>query len=204
VDPTGQDYIVYDPDGNKKIIEDDDLKNYKLIWNDDYAIFVTLEDANGVQWTGYFRDHSEAHDEDDPTNNAFGGDPFGGMPFDPALPMNRVNDTTHSPWLSHYLPFLRPLPLPSSNNIHQSSSYRPPPKELPAFPGARRVKPKTSVKGGGGLRARWKDFLGRILEWDSQHGALEVYDKRGKHLGEFDPDTGAQTKPPDPTRRVEP
>ncbi|MGW2961624.1 colicin E3/pyocin S6 family cytotoxin [Streptomyces sp. NPDC001220] len=45
---------------------------------------------------------------------------------------------------------------------------------------------------------------GEIYEWDSQHGAVEKYNKRGKHLGEFDPDTGAQTKPADGTRKVTP
>lgn len=45
---------------------------------------------------------------------------------------------------------------------------------------------------------------GKIYEWDSQHGTVEVYDKTGrKHLGEFDSVTGEQTKPADPTRRVE-
>ncbi|NLS19065.1 hypothetical protein HGP16_21230 [Rhizobium sp. P40RR-XXII] len=33
------------------------------------------------------------------------------------------------------------------------------------------------------------------------HGALEKYDKTGKkHLGEYDPKTGKQTKPPKPGR----
>ncbi|MQT72046.1 toxin, partial [Pseudomonas sp. FSL R10-0071] len=30
---------------------------------------------------------------------------------------------------------------------------------------------------------RWKVSDGRILEWDYQHGAVEMYDKRGNHLG---------------------
>ena len=30
-------------------------------------------------------------------------------------------------------------------------------------------------------------------EWDSQHGTVEKYDKKGRHLGEFDPDTGKPT-----------
>ncbi|MHC8337473.1 colicin E3/pyocin S6 family cytotoxin [Pseudomonas sp. HLT2-19-2] len=59
-------------------------------------------------------------------------------------------------------------------------------------------------KKGGGLRDRWKDEDGTIYEWDSQHGALEKYNKRGKHLGEFNPDTGAQTRPANKTRAVEP
>ncbi|WCO74934.1 colicin E3/pyocin S6 family cytotoxin [Enterobacter hormaechei] len=43
-----------------------------------------------------------------------------------------------------------------------------------------------------------------MYEWDSQHGTVEVYDRSGRnHLGEFDPTTGKQTKPADPTRKVE-
>jgi len=80
----------------------------------------------------------------------------------------------------------------------------PPPKDLPGFPGTRRVTPKTPVQGGGGLRKRWVDENGGIYEWDSQHGAVERYDKRGKHLGEFDATTGEQIKPADPQRRVKP
>ncbi|EFE7138047.1 S-type pyocin domain-containing protein [Escherichia coli] len=75
---------------------------------------------------------------------------------------------------------------------------------LPAFPDAKKAPRKTVIQGGGGLRARWKDSKGKIYEWDSQHGTVEVYDKSGRrHLGEFDPATGKQTKPADPTRRVE-
>lgn len=66
------------------------------------------------------------------------------------------------------------------------------------------AKPKTSVQGGGGLRKRWKDKKGNIYEWDSQHGTVEKYNKRGKHQGEFDPVTGDQTKAADKTRKVEP
>ncbi|MGZ6638616.1 MAG: colicin E3/pyocin S6 family cytotoxin, partial [Solirubrobacteraceae bacterium] len=75
-------------------------------------------------------------------------------------------------------------------------------RTLPGFPDARRVKPKTPKMHG--KRARWKDSRGRIYEWDYQHGAVEVYDSLGRHLGQFDPDTGDQQKPADPSRRVEP
>lgn len=81
--------------------------------------------------------------------------------------------------------------------------YHPKPASLPAFPGLRWARPKTAKKGGG-LRDRWKDEDGTIYEWDSQHGALEKYNKRGKHLGEFDPQTGLQTKPADKSREIEP
>ncbi|QQZ44221.1 S-type pyocin domain-containing protein [Pseudomonas sp. SK3(2021)] len=82
-------------------------------------------------------------------------------------------------------------------------SYYPKPKSFPAFPGLKLARPKTRKKGGG-LRDRWKDKDGTLYEWDSQHGALEKYNKRGKHLGEFDPITGRQTKPADRSREIEP
>ena len=40
-------------------------------------------------------------------------------------------------------------------------------------------------------------------EWDSQHGTFEKYDKKGRHLGEYDTE-GKQTKPADNSRSVEP
>ena len=84
------------------------------------------------------------------------------------------------------------------------SGYHPKPDSLPAFPDAKWAKSKTSVQGGGGLRPRWKSRDGTIYEWDFQHGAVEKYNKRGKHLGEFDHKTGTQNKAADPTRKVEP
>jgi hypothetical protein len=81
-------------------------------------------------------------------------------------------------------------------------TYIPPPKNLLAFPEAKRAKSKTPIAGGG-LRKRWKD-KDYIYEWDSYHGRVEKYDKRGNHLGEFDPNTGEQTKPADSNRQIEP
>jgi len=70
--------------------------------------------------------------------------------------------------------------------------YTPPPKNLKGFPGAKRVPNKG--------RARWKDSDGRTLEWDSQHGDVEVYDRQGRHQGSADPETGRMTKNPVPGR----
>ncbi|MEU4344104.1 colicin E3/pyocin S6 family cytotoxin [Nocardia sp. NPDC023852] len=78
------------------------------------------------------------------------------------------------------------------NNWH----YQPAPKDLPAFPKAKWAKSM-------GRRKRWVDDDGNIYEWDYQHGAVEKYSKNGKHLGEYDPKTGEQTKPPDRTRKPE-
>lgn len=77
-----------------------------------------------------------------------------------------------------------------------------PPDALEAFPGARRARSKTPVPGGG-LRRRWKDEDGMIYEWDYQHGTVEVYDRNGRHRGEYDPVTGRRLKPGGP-RSVEP
>lgn len=82
-------------------------------------------------------------------------------------------------------------------------SYHPAPAGLTAFPDAKIASRKTPIKGGG-LRKRWKTKEGFILEWDSQHGTVEKYNKRGRHLGEYDPETGEQTKNADNTREVEP
>lgn len=72
--------------------------------------------------------------------------------------------------------------------------YQPKPESLPAFPDAVWARPKTAIQGGGKKRPRWKDKEGNIYEWDFQHGAIEKYNKRGKHLGEFRHITGEQTK----------
>jgi hypothetical protein len=91
--------------------------------------------------------------------------------------------------------------LNADHKYHVAPRGKPP---LPAFPDAKTAKKRTPVKGGGTLRSRWKDSKGRIFEWDSQHGTVELYDRSGRnHLGEFDPVSGVQTKPADPTRRVE-
>lgn len=82
--------------------------------------------------------------------------------------------------------------------------YHAPPKGLSAFPDARIAPRKTPIQGGGGLRKRWKTRDGTIFEWDSRHGAVEKYNSRGKHLGEFDHETGEQTKDADKNREVEP
>ncbi|MFY9962963.1 colicin E3/pyocin S6 family cytotoxin [Pseudomonas sp.] len=91
-------------------------------------------------------------------------------------------------------------PIYISLNIPGDHSYHPAPKGLTAFPDAVREKSKSNVQGGGKKRTRWKDSKGRIYEWDSQHGAVEMYDKQGKHLGEYNPETGEQNKPAKPRR----
>jgi hypothetical protein len=68
----------------------------------------------------------------------------------------------------------------TSENKHMGSELgRPPahepvmaPRNLPGFPHARRVKPKT--KFAGGRRARWRDANGDILEWVLATGGSNV------------------------------
>lgn len=80
-------------------------------------------------------------------------------------------------------------------------NHVPAPRDLAGFPNAKRVRPKTPVQGGRGMRQRWEDGK-YIYEWDSRHGEVEKYDKRGKHLGSFDPETGEELKGPVPGRRT--
>lgn len=61
--------------------------------------------------------------------------------------------------------------------------------------GVRQVKGKNQVQGGGSLRPRWETGDGKTIEFDRQHGTYEVYDKKGKHIGEFD-QSGHMTKGP--------
>lgn len=93
---------------------------------------------------------------------------------------------------SLYVVFARP--------IGGDHNYHPAPKGLTAFPDAVLSPSKSSVKGGGQKRKRWKDRKGRIYEWDYENGRVELYDKQGKHLGEFNPDTGERTKGAEPGR----
>jgi RHS repeat-associated protein len=78
---------------------------------------------------------------------------------------------------------------------HGQPVYIPAPKELPGFPGAKRLPNKE------GKRPGWTLPNGGLGEWDSQHGELEVYDKTGKkHKGGYNPETGEKNKNGDPGR----
>ena len=91
-----------------------------------------------------------------------------------------------------------------ARQVSASSRYVQPPKLLPGFPNAKREKKlKTPIPGAQGkLRRRWRDGP-RILEWDYQHGTVEMYDEQGRHLGEFDPNTGQQLEKRVPGRKIE-
>ena len=42
----------------------------------------------------------------------------------------------------------------------------------------------------------------KYYEWDHTHNDIEVYDKRGHHLGSMDPTTGEMYKPAVPGRTI--
>jgi hypothetical protein len=88
--------------------------------------------------------------------------------------------------------------------LERIGKYFPAPEHLNVFPNTIRVKSKSTVRNSNKLRRRWKDADGKIYEWDHQHGRIEVYNPQGKHLGEFDAETGVITKQADPGRRIEP
>ncbi|TCC64756.1 hypothetical protein E0H73_10380 [Kribbella pittospori] len=54
----------------------------------------------------------------------------------------------------------------------------------------------------GGLR--WASADGsRLWEWDSLHGHIEGYNKRGRHVGVFEARTGQRIGPAVPGRRID-
>jgi len=51
---------------------------------------------------------------------------------------------------------------------------------------------------------RWRSSDGnRIYTWDSLHGEIEAFNKRGRHLGAIDPVSGATIKPAIPGRTID-
>jgi hypothetical protein len=52
-------------------------------------------------------------------------------------------------------------------------------------------------------RKRWLGANDQIYEEDTQHGELEKYNRRGKHEGVVDPDTGEIIKGPVKGRTIE-
>ncbi|WP_182704914.1 colicin E3/pyocin S6 family cytotoxin [Thermomonospora cellulosilytica] len=58
--------------------------------------------------------------------------------------------------------------------------------------------------GAPGGSKRWRNERGdRYYEWDPFHGHIEVYNKRGRHLGVLDAVTGRMIKGPVPGRKID-
>jgi hypothetical protein len=52
-------------------------------------------------------------------------------------------------------------------------------------------------------RRRWRGTKKQIYEEDTQHGELEKYNRKGKHLGSVDPDSGEIIKDPVKGRQID-
>jgi len=68
--------------------------------------------------------------------------------------------------------------------------------DSPFWQGLKPYRGKTKTNGESGKRRRY-------FEWDHTDGDIEVYDGRGNHLGSASPETGEQTKPAVPGRRID-
>lgn len=54
-----------------------------------------------------------------------------------------------------------------------------------------------------GRRKRWRGTNGQIYEEDTQHSELEKYNRRGRHEGSVDPDSGEVIKGPVKGRSID-
>jgi hypothetical protein len=54
-----------------------------------------------------------------------------------------------------------------------------------------------------GRRKRWRRGNEQIYEEDTQHGELEKYNRRGRHEGSVDPDSGEIIKEPVKGRSID-
>lgn len=67
-------------------------------------------------------------------------------------------------------------------------------KSLPGFEGSERLKSRKNARPSWNLGKGWH------AEWDFQHGEVEVYNKKGKHQGAFNPENGEKIKDADKSR----
>jgi hypothetical protein len=56
--------------------------------------------------------------------------------------------------------------------------------------------------GAFGGERRWRDGNGHIYTWDDLHGEVEVFNRRGRHLGALDPLSGNLIKDAVPGRKI--
>jgi hypothetical protein len=49
---------------------------------------------------------------------------------------------------------------------------------------------------------RWRDGDGHLYTWDGVHGEVEVFNRRGRHLGALDPLSGKKLKNAIPGRKI--
>jgi len=170
IDPTGMDSVRYDDLPSTKFDPENDV-----VILDEVVITPEVDDCRVCK-----DDKSE-----------------GGLTIPLTLPITSIFESLPSlsgvSILSRLSPILMILTLSGDTRVEPIPiilTYQPPPLTLPGFPNSIPAKRKAG-------RKRWLDDNGDILEWDSQHGEVEVYDKTGKkHKGGYDPDTGEQTSDP--------
>lgn len=83
--------------------------------------------------------------------------------------------------------------VPQSNNLTYADN--PSKQESPVWGNLSNAGNGRKTSGQGSDR--------RYYEWDYTHGDIEVYDRRGRHLGSMNPSTGEMYKPPVPGRKVD-
>lgn len=83
--------------------------------------------------------------------------------------------------------------VPQSNNLTYADN--PSKQESPVW--------GNLLNAGNGRKTSGQGSDRRYYEWDYTHGDIEVYDRRGRHLGSMNPSTGEMYKPPVPGRKVD-
>ncbi len=208
IDPDGRavegllnDY-VFDKEGNLNMVVINDKPDRFFQINDAGKVNEIGADKMTIEMTGQYLAESSKHIKDGGTLNEV---EIRGEKFQPIMPVSisLMSRVVVEKGLEMSFPLEKLLPgtrlIASAANIlgnildlTSTLTYTPAPKELKGFPSAKRAPNKG--------RARWKTSEGKILEWDSQHGDVEVYDKQGRHQGSADPNTGQMTKGPVPGR----
>jgi hypothetical protein len=162
-----------------------------------YAAAVTWVNSgrNTYQVTGDIRDSLPWLNRSSNETYSKGGRPvLDGDPYSKPEVDKRVKENLDE----HYPDSDSIIRGPVNRDPGKPGSYKPAPRDyvqngLPGMPG-------TEYVPGSGRRT-WVDQDGNIYEWDSENGRVEKYSPRGRHVGEFDPATGKQTKPGDPRRK---
>lgn len=112
-------------------------------------------------------------------------------------PGSEIPNHTRFPALENFKEFNDPYQKKSKNvRFHapdRDKKYVPAATSLPGFPDAYKVRGKTPYSKDK-VRARWETSDDKILEWDYQHGNIEMYNKQGNHVGAYNHETGEKVE----------